>query len=273
MTLPRAVIEAGYKPASQLNLRGLMLKINGLPDGGKTELALSGPGPGVCVLSDRGYKGMLRNPSPPQTRNPDIWLKTVEFPSDKDPGAAQELFVRAWNAYRAEVYTALALGGISTVVVDGDSDTWDIQKLAHYGKKTQIPPMMWESANSTRKAMLTRCQDSGKVVIFTSKMKKHYADVLDTNGIICLDDSGKPKREWDGTYDASGYNDQGYFWEVEVLAMKHDAKSEWGLQIQKNKSDPGYVGQELWGDECNLKTLFQFIFPHIDINSWGQWSY
>lgn len=248
----------------------LMIATDGPANSGKTEFALSAPGPGLAVCLDRGYEAMLANQHPPATRNPNWAFNVVRVPlagtQDK------EGYVAYWTKYRDLVYACCANPDARTILIDGDSDSWELQRLAVFGKLQQIPPILYTQVNAARRAYLARLFDSGKIIIATNKVKRAYFDKLDRAGNPMLDSSGKPISEWDQkTYTRQGFNDDSYLWQVHLRHMYRVGKEgpEWGLRILECKNDREMDGYELWGEDCNFAGLVQTILPNVSLKEWG----
>lgn len=272
MALPPSFARDGFvSPERVRNSRRLMMSIEGLKDTGKTELALSAPGPGILLALDRGFDAMLDNPTPPPTRSDNFGYKVITVPGAGS--AVQAEFHDYWLAFYTEYKKALANPDARTVIVDGDSDTWELQRLAAFGKLTQIPSIMYTDVNAARRVMYSRAYDSGKIFIVTNKVKKAYKEVYGPDGKAILDTSGRPKREWDGeSYERQGFDDQEYYWMlmIEALYRKHPKRgSEWGARIKKCKVNRELEGETLWGEDCNLPAILQLTFPNVDLEEWG----
>lgn len=267
MTLPRSFTTDGFVTVKS-KLKRLMVGTDGLPNSGKTEFAASAPGPGIVLCLDRGFEAMLDNPSPPLTRRPDFVYKAVTVPPASS--VAQPVFLDYWREFYKELSKALANQDARTVVIDGDSDSWELQRLAEFGKLTQIPSIMYTGVNTARRAMIARCYDSGKVVIATNKMKKTYKDKFKPDGTPLVDTSGKAIREWDGhTYERQGFDDHDYLWQVQLRHLYNPAKQVWGIRILMCKVDKKLEGLELWGDDCNFTSLVQTCYPQVPLSEWG----
>lgn len=279
MTIPNSFIREGFIPANMLRKRRrLMLGSDGPPDSGKTEFTLSVPGPGIVLCLDRGYEAMLDNPNPPETRRDDFAFKVITVPMATS--ATQNEFLDYWRAFYTEYKKALANVDARVVVLDGDSDGWELQRLAEFGKLTQIPPILYTSVNAARRAMIAKAFDSGKTIIATHKIKKQYKALLNPDGSVALDkSSGREIREWDGkTYQRQGFEDQDYLWQVQISHMYRPATvnargleipQKWGVRITKCKPDPKLVGIELWGEDCNFAGLVQTVYPDVPLSEWG----
>lgn len=279
MTLPASFTRDGFVDPSKLRKRRrLMIGSDGPSDSGKTEFLLSAPGPGIVLCLDRGHEAMLDNPTPPVTRRDDFAFKIIQVPMATS--ATQNEFLEYWRAFYAEYKKALANPDALTIGLDGDSDGWELQRLAEFGKLTQIPPILYTSVNAARRAMIARAFDSGKTVIATHKIKKHYKALIDDKGAVVVDkNSGKEVREWDGvSYQRQGFEDQDYLWQVQISHMFRPARTlpsgkeipqKWGIRINKCKPDPKLVGTELWGEDCNFAGLVQTIYPDVPLAEWG----
>jgi hypothetical protein len=166
----------------------------------------------------------------------------------------------------------------NSVLIDGDSDSWELQRLAEFGKLTQVPPIMYTNVNAARRAMYARAWDSCKIVVFTNKIKKEYDTVVGPDGNIIMDGQ-KELRKWTGNYERQGFPDQGYLFHLQLSTMyKPESYNEkmrktipamFGLKINKCKRSAEFIGQEVWGEDCNFKGLVQLIYPEVPLKEWG----
>lgn len=268
--LPLSFATGGFLSAAQVRkTRRLMIGTDGPSNTGKTEFALSAPGPGLVICLDRGFDAMLDNQKPPATRRADFAFKAVQAPLATQ--SDQKTYVEYWRAFYALYKTALDNPDCRTVVIDGDSDSWELQRLAEFGKLTQIPSIMYTSVNAARRAMYARAWDSGKIIIATNKINKQYKTVFNADGTPKLNDAGKEIREWDGaSYERQGFADQDYLWAIQIRHLFREVPHpEWGIKIMRCKADPELKGLELWGDDCNFAALVQTCYPHISLKEWG----
>jgi len=281
--LPRSFTTGGYNLPEQVRLvqgrknkKRIMIGTDGPANSGKTEFACSAPGPGQVICLDRGFDGMFDNPNPPVTRRSDFGFKVVLLP--KAGQARQSDFLDYWREFYKEYLDALANPDSLTVVIDGDSDSWELQRLAEFGKLTQIPSIMYTNVNAARRAMYNRAFDSGKIVIATNKISKDYRPLLNPDGTPQLKD-GKEVREWDGkSYSRQGFADQDYLWHLQIRHLyepayvndkRKEVPQQWGIKIMACKANRALVGTELWGDECNFQSLVSVVYPHIPLEDWG----
>ncbi len=253
-----------------------MIGSDGLSDSGKSEFALSMPGPGIALCLDRGIKGVMENQNPPPTRQSNWAFKIIRVPKPGQMATAKDNnpYLDYWRAYYKDYKLAFDNVDCRSVLIDGDSDSWELQRMAVLGKIVQVPPLLYTQVNADRRALYARMFDSGKNVIATNKLKKHYVPKIKNNKPE-LGSDGKPIREWDGTYERQGFEDQDYLWEIQLRHLQGgrddggEHPGEFGARITKCKPNINLVGYELWGDECNFSTLVEVVYPHVKRSEWG----
>lgn len=294
MSLPASFTRDGFLHSSKvLKKRRLMIGTEGDTDAGKTEFILSCPGPGILLAVDRSIDGVYDNPAPPPSRRDDWAIVPVTIPLNTQLLDKDAYMARWTDFYKNYYMKALNNEDAVSVALDGDSDTWEFERLASWGRLEQIPALMYAGANSSRRAMISRAWDSGKIIIATNKLKDEYVDILDSNGKPVKDDKGRVKREKTGEQERQGFPDQQYLWQIQLrhlykapelldfesmpIAEKLKAKREkrtatepqWGIRITKCKANKRLEGAELWGDQCNFTGLVQFIYPQVELSEWG----
>lgn len=275
MALPKSF--AKYQTAEAIRkTKRLMLAIDGVTDSGKTEFALSAPGPGIMVSLDRGLDGALKNENPPSWRNADRFAyKVIDAPTVASANASIQSFGNYWQSFKDELYGALDNPDARTIIVDGDSDGWELQRLAAFGKLTQVMPHHYTGVNAARRAMLARCWDAKKIVILTNKMKDEYVPKLDPDTGLPVFKDGIEVRTKTGKLVSQGFNDNGYMVQVRLQALYKDSKKDgrqYGVLVKKCKSNSELVGQEFWGDECNFRTLMGYVYGTEEVESWGEYA-
>lgn len=269
-SLPPSFNLAGFASAAQVTrVRRLMIGTDGPSDSGKSEFAMSAPGPGMHLCLDRNIDGALNNPTPPAARSPNFAFAIVKVPMATQLGS-KEAYLEYWKAFFKYYIAACDNPDCRTIVIDGDSDSWELQRLAEFGKLTKIPPLMYTSVNSARRAMYARAYDSGKIVIATNKVKREYATQYDpVTGVPKMSDVGNEIREWTGGYERQGFADQDYLWNIQLRHHYNKEKQIWGITILKCKSNKSLEGMVLEGDDCNFAGLVQTVYPDVPLKEWG----
>jgi hypothetical protein len=272
MTLPASISKLGYQTPQQLvtKLKRLLLGMDGARDSGKSEFALSAPGPLAWLCLDRGMDGVLDNPNPPKTRGTNFAIKVVQVPLATQ--MSQPQYVEYWRAFYNEYKAILDNPDVRTLFLDGDSDSWELQRLAEFGRLSKVPPNLYDNVNAARRAMYARAHDSGKIIIASNRIRKVYVDKTNPiTGAIETNAQGNAVRVWNGDYERQGFGDQDYLFGIQLRNMKRDGKNgpEWGIQIRECKADSSLKGMELWGEDCNFASLVQAVYPHIPLKQWG----
>lgn len=257
MTLPASFAKAGFLSPDKIRgkLRHLLMGTEGWSNTGKTEFLCSAPGPGIIICLDRGFESMLDNPNPPPTRRDDFAFKVIKIPL----ATQAEDFKAYWKEFYSIFRGALDNPDCRTIGLDTDSDSWELQRLAEFGKLTQIPPIMYAQVNASRRAMIARAWDSGKIVIGTNRLKEGYESKVTTDN--------KEVRVKTNSDERQGFADQEYLWQVQIRHLYKDG--QFGIRIMRCKSDTTLQGLELWGPECNFQSLVQTIYPNVPLKDWG----
>jgi hypothetical protein len=234
-----------------------MLGTEGWSESGKTEFAMSAPGPGVMLSLDRGTDWM-DNPRPPITRNPDFALKLI--PRLQPHQAAQPDYQKNWTIYYTELMKAINNPDCRTIIVDTDSDTWELQRLAEYGRVQGVMPLQYQTVNAARKAMWARAWDAGKIIIAINRLKDEYSKGVNKDGKEITVPTGGEERQ--------GWPDQEYLFGLQIKHYKKP-NGEFAIKIIKCKADSSMDGFELAGDECNFRSLVNAVYPQIPDSVWG----
>src|SRR5262245_40473983 len=244
MTLPRSFTELGYQTPQQLRSTGrrrLMLGMDGPPASGKTEFCLSAPGPGLVMALDRGYDAIFDNPDPPVSRRGDFGFKVFHLPNQQGQ-FVQDEYKAKWQEFYGHYLKAVLNADVRTIVLDGDTDSYRLQRLAEHGQLSKVPQLKYEGLTAARKGMYNRAFDSGKIFMATNTVKKHYETVYNADGTPKLTDAGNEVRKWDGTYDREGFPDQDYLFQIQTrhfytFRNPKATIKEFGLEIMKCKPD------------------------------------
>lgn len=152
----KALESAGYVSISKpRKRRRIMMGTDGPPDTGKTEFILSIPGRGALIALDRGFEGALQNPRPPVSRNSNWYIKEISIPLNLQLSTANE-YMEYWNKVKTECYSILNNPDLDNVGFDGDSDSYELQRLAAFGKLLQVPEHLYSGVNAARKLFYSR---------------------------------------------------------------------------------------------------------------------
>ena len=287
--IPRSLLAAGFKTPEQARkrggskFRGLMLATEGRSDSGKTEFMMSAPGPGAIVACDRGFDAVFDNPNPPSTRRHDFAINAIACPLDTDLGSAGAYLPYYQTFYRTCI-TTVSNPDVRTFGIDGDNFSWDLQRLAEWGKLQGVyPQTKYHGPNTARMSFYYQLWESGKIIITTNMLQDEWRDKIDPEtGLPMIDkDTKEAKRERTGGHVAKGFPDQEYLWQIRIrhlyeagrtrvfLGKEMHVPQRWGIRITKCKARPELIGHELWGADCNFAGLVSLVYPQIPLEDWG----
>lgn len=292
LVLPRSFASDGFSTIQEARkrillpnghyLKPLMIGTEGDSESGKSEFIMSIPGPGQLLALDRGIDPVFDNQTPPPTRQANWGIKFVQVPLEGTFTGAQgyaEYFKKVLEAYRA----ALRNKDSIAVGIDCDSDFYELQVLATFGKTKQVwPQTRWGDVYAVKRTLNAEAHDTGKIIIGTNKIKPEYETVIDpATGLPELDpaNNNEPKRQKTGKMERQGFRDQNYLWNIQLRHMfqpagvnsitKKPTPKKWGIRILKCKANADLVGTELWGENCNFATLVQLVYPQVPMEEWG----
>jgi hypothetical protein len=287
MPLPASFDRDGFHPAAKARerillpnghrLKPLLIGTEGKTNTGKTEFILSCPGPGLVIALDRGL-GLLDNPNPPSSRNPDFAWKVIKVPANTS--ATQPTYMEYFNDARDSFYRALDNPDSITVALDGDSDFWELHRLMAFGKLANVwPQTKYGDVYAQRRAITNRAWDKAKIVIATNKVTAEYVPIYKADGTPEVERDGSEKRKKSGNFVRQGFPDQDFLWEVQLLHLCKPAHinpitnkqvpMQWGIRILKCKHNPEMIGEELWGESCNFQGLVSLIYPDVPMAEWN----
>lgn len=270
--IPKAMLDAGFVPALQVvpKVPRIMISISGDTNQGKNGFAMSAPGPGAAVALDRGMEGYIASG---HCEHPEDWIvKVVDAPLSSQ--LTKDEAIVYWKAFYSNYKLALSEPSIRTVILDGDADSYELQRMAEFGRIEKVPPNMYSSLNTSRRAMYARAYDSKKIFIATSRVRKEMVNVYKDDGVTPeLDDRGMERRKWTGEYERVGFSDQHYLWQVQLMTMEpritKKGKREFGARITYCKLDREVEGVELWGDDFTFEGLVTVVRPNVPREAWG----
>src|SRR3954464_10896014 len=146
--MPASLAKRSYMSVDDLkSLRGVLIIIDGPTDTGKTEFMLSGPPVGAIIAVDRNHEHTMKNPEPPKSRNKGFYFHSLQIPMQAST-KNQSDWVEGFTKYRDELYDLLKDPQVRTVGIDGDAETWELQRLATFGKLKGVPSLDYDGANA-----------------------------------------------------------------------------------------------------------------------------
>jgi len=221
---------------------------------------------------DRGLEGNLLSDSKHPQDNSANFAFNITAPPNPAMNLSKESYGEYWATFYKSYRAALDNADARTVILDGDSDSWEVQRLAEFGKLAQVPQNLYTNVNAARRLMYARAYESGKIFIATSRVRKIYATKFGPDGKPELNNQGNEIRLWTGEYERTGFSDQNYLWQVHAQTLYDEERPDgqkYGCRIAMCKFNRGIEGMQLWGDECSFRGIVETIFPDVPMTEWG----
>lgn len=247
-----SLASVGFTEVDGASKPSVMVCSSGHEKRGKTHWALTAPGPIAVVSSDTGTLEVCN-----KFKRAGKKIYYFEYAPLKRAATA-ETNLKIWDTVEKAVRTAVEDTGIRTLVVDTGTETWELLRLARFGKLTQVMPHHYGPVNAEFRELLKAVQKRpGLNSVWIHKVKKEYK----TNR--------EGKDSWTGKYERSGFTDFGYVCDVIVENYLDSESKEFGIRIVDSRYETAEViGLELTGDMGSFQSLAQLLFPDTEEEYW-----
>lgn len=205
---------------------------------------------------------LMTTPEPVYYANIDIGTEGV---AHKMVGRSiQEVVVRYEVGWQQAQYQSLwkqlmtlyddALASESgTLVIDSETENWELQMLSEFGRTSQIMPRNRQNLNTEKRAFINKCLESKINVVFCSRTKEVWANEQNT-----------------GQYARRGYNALDF--DIQLVAwtakrwnpaLSYDAQqrpvggTEYGVQVIDTRFRGEMEGQTYWGATARFDMLLE----------------
>jgi len=163
----------GFSDDIQERPRRLIVSLSGPAKTGKTHFALTAPSPIFFINIDIGTEGVLDKF---QAEGKKIYCLDVRVPkttkSEKD---RSDIYVPMWGNLKV-VFARVYGMGSGTVIVDTDTEAYELARLAKFGKLTQVMPHNYQEVNNEFREVLRLAFDSPMNTIFIHKVKPKWVN-------------------------------------------------------------------------------------------------
>jgi len=239
--------QLGFEPVSGDVRPRLIAAVSGLEKQGKTHLALSAPGPIAVINMDIGLEGVVG-----KFLASGKSISTINLGVPKTQEAALAEWDRWVKAYRG----ALRSREIRTLVVDTETESWELIRMARFGKISQVKPHHYGPVNAEYAGLLREAYDSDKNLILLRKMKPKYVN---------------DKRT--AEYEPSGFSGVPFLVQVlcQVYRDEPDDSGEpppFHCYIKDCRQNSDLAGMDLEGEMCGFSMLAQLVLPDVDLDVW-----
>ena len=177
MTTIEDIRKLGFKDAPTEAPRRLIVNDVGPEKSGKSHFAFTAPGPIFLLSTDIGDEGVVEKFT---GKGKEILKREIRFPRDGDILMLKEAAVPLWTQFR-EHYSKILEVNEGTLIVDTASDAYELSRLAHFGKLTQVMPQHYNEVNMEWRTLVRSAYDSRMNVIFIHRLKAVWKDNAKTD--------------------------------------------------------------------------------------------
>jgi len=242
--------QTGFIPASALAKPRIIAAVAGLEKTGKNHFAFTAPGPIALLSLDFGDEGMIEKFIDGTVASKTIWSKSYKIPSGRrDVNKMIEDATPIWEEVKKDFMYALS--NARTVIVDTETEQWELIRLARLGKLEQIKPHHYGPVNREYKEVFVKAAyESNANVIFLQRLKRRYINDKATSD-----------------FDQAGYS--GVPYDVQVNCRTYiDEHSQFALYVDNCRQNGLMRGTVLTGEMLNFQMLAMMVLPSVDPTAW-----
>lgn len=216
--------KAGFEQVTDKITARLIMSLCGLEKTGKTHLAFSAPDPIAFHSLDFGDEGVSNKFV---SAGKKIYKMEYKIPSArKSSEKAKEEAGVVWESFRDKYLYSLEHA--RTVIVDTETEAWELCRLARFGKIDKVLPHHYGPVNREYKETIIKsAYESNANVILLQRLKKEYVN-----------------DKFSGNYEQSGFS--GIPFDVQVNCRCYvDARGLFCLYIDNCRQNAQIKGQTL----------------------------
>jgi len=200
----------------------IIASIEGTDKTGKTHLALTAPRPIMYIDLDVGTEGVIH-----KFQGEDLMVYQVEQPERL--GSSQELMGRygeIWTTVQDKINEALEVGE-GTLIIDTFSEAYDICRLSHFGKMSQVQPHQYGVAYADLREVMRKVHQSKMSCILLHKMGSNF-------------NTGEPEMK--------GWNDIPHQVQVTLRTNREDTADGpvFLAEVRACRQNPNLMGKNLY---------------------------
>ncbi len=223
----------GFDDTIQKRKRRLVISSSGREKTGKSHFALSGPPPIVYLNVDIGTEGVVEKF---QDQGKQVLLYDIRVPRE----GQQAMWVAMWSDFKARIRKVYDLKE-GTIIWDTASELYELCRLSHFGKLTEVKPSDYAVVNNEWKDVLRIAYDSPVNTVFLHKVKAIWRVVPSSSGRSSLTKTND--------YELSGFADMDYLTQVNLIHYREDTEAGtlFSVYIKDCRQTPGLAGTVMRG--------------------------
>lgn len=256
LDVPRDLVASGFElPSEDINYR-MLISSQGLEKSGKTEFALSAPGPIAIINMDDGLEGVVEK----WVKKKRLWIAHFPIP----PMGDKNTYLAIWRRTEDAFMKALANKDVRTIMIDTGSDWWELCRLAEFGALSPAVDIKraYGPLNQKFRSFIKAAYQTDKNLIMTHKMKELY-----TVKQVVVNGQMKNQDSWDGeSYKRTGFGENNFLIQVNLEHRYRGGKFE--TEIINCRQDMSIAGYVMDQKESNFQTLGTMVFEGTSKEDW-----
>lgn len=231
----------------------LILSIEGLDKSGKSNLAFTAPGPLGYLEFDIGAEGVVE-----KFQDDKVILSPKAYETRFEGGTQKTDAALEFARFEKDFKTSL--GKLRSTIVDTASETWELLRLARFGKLTQVKPHHYVEVNQEYRDLVRFAFEHDSNLILLHKLKAEWQEGKD----------GKSSKT--GQFERQGFSETGYLVQMSVRCWREEVREEGDLgfrcQILTCRQNPEITGEVLANENINFQMLGMMAMPALDASVW-----
>lgn len=234
----------GFSKASTKIVPRMIISVSGREKHGKTSFALSAPGPIIYFNMDYGLEGVVHKYSVQK----DIYVKEYRFGRND----TADKYIALWAGLSIDFSNALK-SKARTIVFDTATETWELLRLARFGKLSQVQPYHYGPVNAEYLSFIREGFSYDKNIIMLHKLKKEYVD-----------------EKFTGRYEPAGFNKTGYLAQANLSVYRDGLDGGFFMRVLDCRQNSALGGLDLEVSESQsaFGFLAQLVFPETTEEDW-----
>ena len=211
---------------------------------------MTAPPPIIYLNVDIGAEGVVGKF---QEQGKQVLIYDVRVP--KEATTKSDIWTTMWSEFKARVRKVYALKS-GTVVWDTATEVYELARLSHFGRLTEVKPSDYSVVNNEWREVLRVAYDSPLNTIFIHKMKAIWR-VLTTS-------SGKTQLTKTKDFELSGFTEMDYLSQINLITYREDSQEGSGMPdfsvfIKDCRHNPSLNGTILRGPMCDFGFLLNLV--------------
>ena len=255
-TSGRTLESFGFGLADSYVKPRIIAAVKGMDKQGKTHFGLSAPAPVAYFNFDIGLEGVVHK-----------FINNGKkiYPMPMDVPTTQALAIAEWDRkfYPAYHHVIMHNKEVRSVVIDTETELWELLRMARFGQTTQVMPYMYGPVNAEFRAIIRLAYETPhpKNVIFLRKMKPVYI-----------------KNERTGDYEATGFGEMKYLVQVNLHAwrpvvvedppMDPNLNPSFHILVENCRQEPALMNRDFAGPDASFPIIASNILPGADFAAW-----